>query len=336
MSVVSTLFAILLAVLASTVLLLIVDVDVWEAYYALVIGAFGDLDSIYGTLVKSVPYAFTGLATCIAFRAKIWNIGQEGQVFAGAMMAYWITTSFSLPPIINIIVVVLAGCLGGAALGGLSGVLKARFRVDEIVSTVMMNYIIIYVLSYLLASRLWMAPGEYYLQTAQIVEANRLPILVEGSKLHLGFLLALFAVVGVHILLKRTTFGYAIRAFGSNAEAARFRGTNPNRMVIYVMLLSGALAGLGGAAQSFGVDFRIAQNFLLGLGSTGIIIGVIAGLRPIGIGVAAILFGGMAQGGLFMQFFADVSSAIVSAMQAIILIFFLCASVLARYRVTRG
>ncbi|MDE0303846.1 MAG: ABC transporter permease [Albidovulum sp.] len=331
-SLTSTSVAILLALLASSVLLWIVGVDVVEAFHAMALGAFGDLDSIYGTCVKAIPLAFAGLATGIAFRAKIWNIGQEGQVFAGAMLGYWLSSSVDLPGIAFLPLLVVAGFVGGAALGGLAGVLKTRFRVDEIVSTVMMNYIIVFVLSYLLTSRLWMAPGEYYLQTAQIPETERIPTLLAGTKLTLAFPLAIAAVFAIHILLSRTTFGYELRAFGSNPDAARFKGTDPNRMSVIVLIISGGLAGLGGVSQTFGVDFRISQGFLLGLGSTGIIVGVIAGLRPLAIGVAAILFGGMAQGGLFMQVIADVSSAIVAAMQAIILIFFLCSSVLSRYR----
>ncbi len=334
-SILSTSIAVVLAIAASAVLLLVVDVDVYEAFEALVIGAFGDLDSIIGTLIKAVPLALAGLATGIAFRAKIWNIGQEGQVFAGAMMAYWVTTSFDLPYVLHVIAIFLAGFAGGAGLGAFSGFLKARFSVDEIVSTVMMNYIVLFVLSYLLTSRLWTDPSEYYLQTAQIPESDRLPALIAGTDLHLGFLVAVVAVFVVHFVLARTTFGFEIRAFGSNAEAARFRGTNPSRMFVLVLLISGGLAGLGGASQTFGIDFRIAQNFLIGLGSTGIIVGVIAGMRPLGIGVAAIIFGGMAQGGLFMQVMADVSAAIVSAMQGIVLIFFLCSSVVSRYRLVR-
>ena len=335
-SIVSMSIAIVLAIAASAVLLLVVDVNVYDAFEALVIGAFGDTDAIIGTLVKAVPLALAGLATGIAFRAKIWNIGQEGQVFAGAMMAYWVTTFIEFPYVLNVIIVFLAGFAGGAALGAFSGFLKARYGVDEIVSTVMMNYIVLFVLSYLLTSRLWTDPAEYYLQTAQIPESGRLPALVGGTDLHVGFLVAVAAVLLVHFVLTRTTFGYEIRAFGSNAEAARFRGTNPSRMFVLVLLISGGLAGLGGASQTFGVDYRIAQNFLIGLGSTGIIVGVIAGMRPLGIGVAAIIFGGLAQGGLFMQVMADVSSAIISAMQGIILIFFLCSSVLSRFRLVRA
>ena len=244
-SVFSTCVAIFLALLASSVLLWIVDVDVYGAFHALVLGAFGDLDSIYGTCVKAIPLAFTGLATGIAFRARIWNIGQEGQVFAGAMLGYWLSITVDLPGIVFFPTPHGCRICRRGCAWRLAGVLKTRFSVDEIVSTVMMNYIIVFVLSYLLTSRLWMAPGEYYLQTAQIPEAQRIPILMEGTKLSLAFPLAIAAVLGVHVLLSRTTFGYELRAFGSNPNAARFKGTDPGRMLVTVMLVSGGLAGLG-------------------------------------------------------------------------------------------
>ncbi|WP_170574658.1 ABC transporter permease [Ruegeria atlantica] len=327
--------AIILAFLASAVLLEALGFNAAESFEALRIGAIGDWESFQGTLIEATPLVFTGLAAGLAFRAKIWSIGQEGQLFAGSMMAYLLTTMVELPPVLMVTAVLVAGMVGGALMGGLAGVLKARFNVDEIVSTVMLNYIIIYLLSYLLTSRLWMAPGEYYLQTAQVPEASRLPLLPIGDNLHLGVGLAVLAVILVHFVLSRTTFGYELRAFGENKTAARYKGTNPKRMTVIVLMLSGALAGLGGVGQTFGVDFRITQNFLVGLGSAGIIIAVIAGLRPIMIGLVALLFGGLANGGLFMQVMADVSSAIISAMQAIVLIFFLGSSVLFQYRLKR-
>ncbi|WP_170760796.1 ABC transporter permease [Ruegeria lacuscaerulensis] len=333
--VVQAAFAITLAFVASALLLEVLGFNALESFEALRIGAIGDWESFEGTLIQATPLVFTGLAAGIAFRTRIWSIGQEGQLFAGAMMAYFITTLFDLPPFLMVIAVILAGALGGALMGGLAGVLKARFNVDVIVSTVMLNYIIVYLLSYLLTSRLWMAPGEYYLQTAQVPEASRLPAFLSGTNLHLGVGLALLAIMIMQFILSRTTFGYELRAFGDNQVAARFKGTNPQRMTVIVLMLSGGLAGLGGVAQTFGVDFRISQTFLFGFGSAGIIIAVIAGLRPVMIGFVALLFGGLASGGLFMQVMADVSSAIISAMQAIILIFFLGSSVLFRYRLKR-
>lgn len=332
---VQALVSIALAFVASGLLLAILGFDPIAAFDALRKGAFGSWRNVQGSLVHAAPLAFTGLAAAVAFRARIWSIGQEGQLFAGAMMAYFFTTFLNLPAVIMVPLVICAAALGGGLMGGLAGTLKARFNVDVIVSTVMLNYIIVYLLSYLLTSRIWMAPGEYYLQTDRIPRTARLPDLWPGAELHLGVVLAVLAVLALHVLINRTTFGFDLRAFGDNAVAARFKGVEPKRMTVTVLMLSGALAGLGGVVQSFGVDFRLSQNFLFGYGSAGLIVAVIAGLRPLSVGLVALLFGALAKGGLFMQVMADVSSAIVSAMQAIILMFFLITSVLFQYRLRR-
>ena len=327
--------AIALAFGASGLLLAVLGFDPVAAFEALHKGALGTWRNVQGSLVQAAPLVFAGLAVAVAFRARIWSIGQEGQIFAGAMMAYFCTTFLKLPALIMVPVIILAGALGGGLMGGLAGALKARFNVDVIVSTVMLNYIIVYLLSYLLTSRIWMAPGEYYLQTDRIPREARLPDLWSGADLHLGVMLAVLAIIALHILISHTSFGFSLRAFGDNAVAARFKGVEPRRMTVIVLALSGALAGLGGVVQSFGVDFRLSQTFLYGYGSAGIIVAVIAGLRPLSIGLVAFLFGVLAKGGLFMQVMAGVSSAIVSAMQAIILMFFLVTSVLFKYRLRR-
>jgi simple sugar transport system permease protein len=330
-----TLFAILLSLAASSVLLVIAGVDLWEAFDALLLGAFGDMEGVAGSLVKAIPLVFAGLSAGLAFRARIWNVGQEGQIYAGSMLAYWLSTSVSLPSVLMIPLILVGGFAGGALLGATSGVLKSRFRVDEIVSTVMLNYVIVLFLSYLLSSKIWMEPGQYYMQTPQVVEASRLPSLFSGVNLHMGLVVAILALIAVQILLSRGTLGYAIRAFGWNPEAARFRGIDPNYMFVVVMVLSGGLAGMAGVMQTFGVDFRLTTTALQGLGATGIIVGVIAGMRPLGIGIAAVLFGSLAQGALFMEVMAGVSSAVVSAMQAIVLIVFISSSAFSRYRLMR-
>lgn len=331
----TTVLAILLSVAASSLLLVAAGVNVWEAFDALLLGAFGDLDGIFGSLVKAIPLVFAGLSAGLAFRARIWNVGQEGQIYAGSMLAYWLTTMVSLPSLFMIPLVIAGGFAGGALLGATSGVLKSRFRVDEIVSTVMLNYVIVLLLSYLLSSKIWMEPGQYYMQTPQVQEASRLPMLFSGMSLHIGIVVAIFAILAVHILLSRGTLGFSIRAFGWNPDVARFRGIDPKYMFVVVMVLSGGLAGMAGVMQTFGVDLRLTTTSLLGLGATGIIVGVVAGMRPLGIAVAAVLFGSLAQGALFMEVMAGVSSAVVSAMQAIVLIVFISASAFSRYRLTR-
>ncbi len=330
------LVAIALAFVASGVLLTILGFDPIAALDALCEGAFGSWHDFQGSLVHAAPLALTGLAAAIAFRARLWSIGQEGQLFAGAMMAYFLTTLLDLPALLMVPLVILTGAIGGGVMGGLAGILKTQFNVDVIVSTVMLNYIIAYLLSYLLTSRIWMAPGEYYLQTDRIPHEARLPDLWPGSELHLGVALAALAILLLHALINRTTFGFSMRAFGGNPVAARFKGVEPKRMTVIVLMLSGGLAGLGGVVQSFGVDFRLSHTFLYGYGYAGLIVAVIAGLRPLAVGLVALLFGALAKGGLFMQVMADVSSAIVPALQAVILMFFLITSVLFQYRLRRA
>jgi simple sugar transport system permease protein len=331
-----TITSVLLALAASSVLLLIEGVNIKDAFLALVLGAFGDLDGISGTFVKAAPLVFGGLSAAVAFKARIWNVGQEGQFYAGAMMAFWVASSMELPKTLLLPLILIAAILGGGMMGLFAGHLKAKFNVDEIVSTVMGNYLIVLLLSYLLASKLWMAPGQYYMQTPIVPPNSQLPILLTGSSIHAGVILAVIAAVLMQFLLTRTTFGYDVRALGLNPVAARFRGINSAQMTILVLALSGALAGIGGAIQTFGVDYRLTTSSLQSLGATGIIVGVVAGMHPLGVAVAALLFGALAQGALVMEVMVDVSSAVVSAMQAIILIFFVSISALSRYRIVRS
>lgn len=313
--------------------------DPVEGFTALFEGAFGDREALLGSLVKATPLICTGLATAVAFRAQVWNIGQEGQLFAGAMAAYW--ASLFVPtasPFVAVPVILLAGLTGGALLGGLAGVLKTRFGVSEIISTVMLNYTIVYVLSYLLAGGPWMETGvtTAYHQSPPLPDNVRLPILVAGSKLHLGFALAIVLAAALHVLLERTPLGYEIRALGHNPTALRYQGVNTGRTVLIVMAVSGAAAALGGVGELFGVNIRLQGNYLTGLGYTGIIIGMIGGMRPVGTVIAGLFFGALESGALYMKILADVPSALVPAMEGVVLLFVLCASVMVRFRVTWG
>ncbi len=334
----SYLAAVLMGFIATAVLLRVSGAEVIPAFTALFDGAFGSRSAIIGSLVKATPLIFTGLATVVAFRAQVWNIGQEGQMFAGVMMAYWAATSLGwLPHWALVIAIIAAGVLGGGLLGGLAGALKARFKVNETISTVMLNYLVIYGLSYLLAGGPWMETGETvsYHQTARLPEPAHLPLLIESTKLHIGFAIALAAALFVFVLFDRTALGFEIRALGLNPTALTFKGTNVGRTMVIVLIISGGIAGLAGIGELFGINHRLRSDYLLGLGYTGIIIGMIGGLRPLGTVIAAIFFGGLASGALYMKILSGVPSALVPAMEGIVLLFFLCAGVIARYRVVR-
>jgi ABC-type uncharacterized transport system permease subunit len=313
------------------------DVDVGKAFGLLYSGAFGSWKATVKTLVKASPLILTGLAVTVAFRAKIWNIGAEGQLFAGAITSFWgYSLCLGAPSPIMLSVVFLSGFAGGALYGGLAGYLKARFELNEVLSTVMLNYVIRYVLSFLLISTSWRDPSSFYQQTVRVVKEAKYPLLFGVSRLHIGFGVALLLAVVVYIFLKRTSLGYEIRAIGFNPKASRFKGINTSRTIIVVMMISGGLAGLAGAGEVFGVHYRLKPDISVGFGFVGIIIAMISALNPLTVVLSAILFGGLVNGGIKLQVFTGIPTAMISTLQAIILLFFLTAAVLTRYEIKRG
>lgn len=327
--------ALVLGFAVSACLILASGASVTEGFGALYEGAFGSGEAILQSLVAATPLIFTGLATVIAFRARIWSIGQEGQMFAGAMAAYGASLMLgSAPQIIAVPVIICAAILGGGMLAAFCGWLRVCFDVNEIVSTVMMNYMIIYLLSYLLAGGPWTEAGTTsYQQTPVLADNFQLPDLFTGAKLHIGFLGALVATVLCHFLIERTSLGFELRALGYNETALRYKGANIGRTVLVVMFISGGLAAMAGVSEIFGVDHRLRGDVLTGLGYTGIIVGMIGSLTPLGALIAALFFGALTNGSLYMSVLSDIPSALVPAMQGILLLFFLCASVLVRVKV---
>ncbi|NQS92102.1 MAG: ABC transporter permease [Chloroflexi bacterium] len=325
------------SVLVAGILIKIAGADPIEGFRNLVIGGFGGKRQILETLLRSAPLLLTGLATVIAFRGKIWSIGQEGQLFAGAMLSYWLASQFSdLPRLPLLILVVLGGFIGGALLGWISGVMKAYFQVDIIISTVLLNYIINNVILLLLyEKKYWMDAASFYPRTAPVPDLAWYPILVEGHRVHIGVVIALVAAVLIYWILKKTPLGYDIRALGENPIAAKARGINVNRILIITMIISGGLAGLAGAGEVFGVLHKLQMDISPGYGYTGIIVGMLAELHPLVTIITAIFFGGLINGSVKLVTAIGIPTALIYAIQAIILIFILAARVITRYRIRR-
>ena len=331
----SFLIALMASLTVSGLLMASVGQNAFEAFWALFEGAFLGTDAIMDTLLRATPLIFTGLATVVAFRARIWSIGQEGQLVMGAIFAYGASIMFSgLPSVLLIPLVIIMGFVGGALLGGFCGWLKYRFKVDEVISTVMLNYIVGYFLTYLLSGP-WRSKGSYYLQTEEVVKQALYPVLVEGYQLHIGFLVAILTTVFMYFLIRKTPLGYDIKALGMNPTAFRYKGANIPKMFVLVMMISGGVAALAGAGELLGVHGRLNMDISMGLGFTGIIVAMIGGLTSIGTFFAAFLFGGLVNGGYVMQVMTGVPLSMVYASQAIILLFFLCSALLARYRIKK-
>ncbi len=334
-------FATLAALVIGAVMLIFLGVNPLEAYYALWDGAFGSSNAIAETLVKATPLLLVALGICIAFRGDVINIGGEGQMIVGAILATWVgLTLTSLPGGLVMSLAMLAGFLGGALWGGLPGVLKAYFNVNEILSTVMMNAIAVQLMNFLLRGPM-IDPAQAEVaskipQTAPLLDIFRLPRLVP-TRLHLGALLAVVLAVLVYILLWRTTLGYRIRAVGQNAHAARYAGIRVQRYMVLALLLSGAFAGLAGAIQVYGVNYRMitdgsASGFTGSAGFNGIVAALFGQLHPLWSIPASILFGALLVGANKMQRMVQVPSALVIALNGLVVVFVVSSEIWRRRR----
>ncbi len=323
------------ALLISAILIVTAKADIWLAFGSLFRGAFGGWYAFTQTLIQSTPLIFTGLAVLVSFKAKIFNIGAEGQFFAGAMAAFWVSISLAgFPRPVAVLIIVLASLFGGALYGAIPGILKAVLGVNEIIVTVMMNYIIQFILSYMISNH-WRDPGDYYLQTAFIPENVRFPMVLPHSRVHLGFLLAVTAAVVIFCFLWKTPSGFEIRALGESRSASRYKGIDTKRIIILVMVISGAIAGLAGGSEIAGVHHRLRLDISTGYGYTGIIIALLGKLHPFGVVAAAVFFGALVNGSTSMQVSAGVPVALVYALQSLVLICVMAAEVLSQYRIRR-
>jgi ABC-type uncharacterized transport system permease subunit len=324
------------ALLVTVLLILSAGAPLGTALVSFGDGAFGDWNAIGETLVQATPLIFTGLAVTVAFRGRLWNIGAEGQFFAGAMAAVWLGLKFgNLPAVVLFVLIVVGSTLAGGFWGLIPGWLKARYRTNEVVVTVMMNYIIQYILSYLLGGP-WRDPNSFFLQTAEIPKAAYFPRLFTGTRLHAGFLLALLAAGLVYLLLWKTTLGYEIRAFGINAWASRYKGINTTLVIVLIMAISGGLAGLAGGSEIAGLHHRLRLDISTGYGFTGILIALLGRLNPVGVLAASVFFGALVNGSTGMQIATGVPVALVYAVQGLTLIFVLASDTLARYQFRRA
>ena len=329
--------AIVAALGTCAVLIAASDKSVVDSYRALAEGAFGSRDAIYETLVQATPIIFTGLAAAFAFKAQVWNIGGEGQFFAGAAGAFFVTDLLgdSLPRAVMLLVLFVAAAVAGGAWGGVAGVLKARFGTNEIITTMMLNFIILFILSYLLGGP-WRAAGTFYFQTERFPLSAELPLLVAGSRLHLGFGLAVATAAAVAVVLRRSSFGYEVRSIGVNATAGAYRGISIAKTTILVLLVSGAIAGLAGASEVSGVHQRLQLGISNNFGFVGIIIALVGRLHPVGVVIAAIGFGALVNGATTMQIQTGVPAALVDLVQGVTLVLVLVAAVAVRYKLRRG
>jgi len=293
------------------------------AFVSLFQGAVTNRNAFAETLVSTVPYVFLGLGVALGFRAGLFNIGAEGQFYIGALSGVFIAYSVhGLPPFIEVPLALLAGMAGGFAWAAIAGFLKARFGAHEVITTIMLNYVAFLVANYLVDTPgLMLAPNVSTPRTPDVDVNAVLPIIVAGSRLHFGFILAVIAVPAVWFLIERTTIGFQLRAVGFNQGAARAAGMSVGRTLVLAMGLSGALAGAAGIVQVLGVSLHMTDTVAAGYGFDAIAIALLARSNPWGIFPAALLFGALHNGASFMQLQTDVSADLISIVQASVIIF---------------
>jgi simple sugar transport system permease protein len=324
------LLATLAALAVGALLLYLLGTNPLDAYSAMIQGAFGSKNALADTIVKAVPLLLVGVGICISFRGGVLNIGGEGQLIVGALSATYV--GLAIPDAsfgVLVPVALLAGFLGGAVWGGIPGVLKAYFNVNEILSTIMMNAIAVQGMNYLLRGPMidpvQLEAASRIPQTARLSRLYDLPRLIP-TRLHLGAVIAVIAAILVYIFLWRTTIGYRIRAVGQNAFAARYAGINVRHYMVLALLLSGAMAGLAGAIQIFGVHHRMftdgsATGFTGSAGFNGIVAALFGQLHPLGTIPASFFFGALIVGANAMQRAMQIPSALITTLNGLLVVF---------------
>jgi len=309
-------------------------VSVIEAYRLMFEGALGSVFALSETLTRATPLILTGLAATVAFRAKFWNIGAEGQLYMGAVVTIVLGTGWlNLPAFVMLPLIMLAGALAGAALLAGPAFLKTRFGVDEVVTTLLLNFIILLFVSLLLEGPLKDPMGLGWPQSAPVVSEAELPKLVQGKRLHAGLILALVMAFLVWVLNSRTTLGYEMKAVGANPKAAAFAGIPVDAVTFKVALISGGLAGLAGVSEVAGLKGNLTLDLSPGFGYTGIVVAMLAQLNPLGAVVSAVFIAGIFVGADAMSRAVAVSNYLANVVVASSLLCMLVAILFIQYRV---
>ncbi|TWH52059.1 ABC transporter permease [Sporomusa sp. KB1] len=327
------LVALFLALLVSAAIIALSGVNPILAYTSMIDGAFGNFRSFAETVVKATPLLLAALGLTISYRTGLVSIGAEGQIVMGGLMATLAGIYFTmLPGFVLIPLVMLAGMLGGGLWGAIPGYLKAKLGVSEVINTIMLNYIAIFFVTYLLDIPLREPPG-YFPQSAMIAKQAWLPIMVTGTRFHLGVLFAIIAILVVYFLLWRSPIGYQMRAVGLSQTTAHTSGINVEKNLVLAMGLSGAFAGLAGMVEVAAIHHRLVNGFSSGYGFDAMAVALLGKLHPAGVVIAALFFGALRVGANMMQRTAQVPASLVFVIQGLVILFVLMDALLRQYSI---
>lgn len=327
----------LVAIVATLVLcsglIALAGAGVLESYGVMFTASLGDSYAVTETLVRAAPMIFTGLAVAVAFRAKFWNIGAEGQLLAGAVASCFVG-AIPMPGALAMLLMAIVGAAAGAVVALVPATLRVKFKVDDVVSSLLLNSVIYYALMALIEGP-WKDSFSGYPISPPIEDSANFPVLIEGTRLHLGVIVALIAAPLIWFLIARTTLGFRIRVTGENPEAARYGGIHVERVLLSTALMSGALAGLAGVGEVGGVHFQVMSDISPGYGYSGIVVAMLARLNPLGVVPAAIFLAAVMTGAEAMSRATGVPAFLSDVIQGTALLAMLVALLFTAYRIRR-
>jgi len=313
--------ALVLALLLGMLLIQLIGLDGPSAYNAMLLGAFGNKSAIGETIIKMTPLILTGLSFALANRCGLINIGAEGQLYVGGLTAVAVALYVpGLPIWLHLPLAIIAGFVGGGVWGMIAGLLKVRFGANEMITTIMLNYIGNYLVNYMVSIAM-IDPAGTLQQTARMPKTAQLPILLTGTRIHLGIVVALLCIFIYYFFLWKMRSGFETRVVGLNAEAARYAGINDKKKTVLAMFMAGGFAGLAGMSEILGVQLRMYQNFSPGYGFDGIAVALLGVNSPVGILLSSLLFGALRAGSNLMQMTAQVPAAMIYIIQSLVIMF---------------
>ncbi|MFM2279243.1 MAG: hypothetical protein RLZZ444_1474 [Pseudomonadota bacterium] len=335
--VLTPLIAVIAALLIAGILIAIAGAPVFEAYGKIITGAFGSRLSATETLTRATPLMLTGLAAAVAFRARLWNIGAEGQFYLGAIAVAAVGSQFlnGVPGYLSIPILFVVGAIAGMVLILIPLWLRLKFSVDEVVTSLLMNFVAVLIVSMLIDGVLKDPLAFGWPQSQSVPDTAMLPKLIERSRLHIGLAIAVVIAILVHLVQSRTVFGLQSRAAGLNPGAAVFAGVPLASTLIKVACISGGLAGLAGAVEVMGVKGYVTTDLSPGFGYSGIVVAMLANLNPLGVILAALFTATMFVGADGMSRSMGIPTYIADVTVALSLITMLVALFFAQYRIRR-
>ncbi|HEX7394493.1 MAG TPA: ABC transporter permease [Anaerolineaceae bacterium] len=328
--------AIIVTFLLTSLLLLLAKANPFTAFYNFLVAPLSNSVSAIEVLVKATPLLFTGAAVTFAFAAGYWNIGAEGQLYAGAIAAAAMGIIVKgLPPVLAILLMIVAGFAGGMAWALIPALLKIKLAVDEVVTTLLMNTVILFFVSFLL-NGVWRDPISGWPQSPTIADEAIFPKLIPMARLHLGFILAWIVIGIIYLVLRRSALGLRMRSIGLNPEAARFAGVNVNQTILTAALVSGGIAGLAGMSEVAGIQYHLIDAISPGYGYTGIIAATLGGLNPLGVSLASLFIGLIETGAQSVSRAMGVPIYLGNVVEAALLLVTLSMLILQNYRIRRS